>query len=70
MIIRKAEELSLPEDRQILTDIMAWKLAHGTTVDRLAELIGLSRTTMYKKLKDPERFTLREVRRMYQIIGV
>lgn len=36
---------------------------------RLADKIGINRMTMYKRLKEPEKFTLREFRLLVRLLG-
>ena len=56
------------EDRQIKMDIGAWKAATGKQLEDLAQLAGLSKSTMYSRVKHPGDFSLDELRRVYGIM--
>ena len=57
------------EDLRIRMDIGAWMAATGKELTQLAELVGLSRSTMYSRYKHPGDLSLDETRRIYRVIG-
>ena len=57
------------EDTRIRMDIGAWMAATGKALQDLAELVGVSRATMYNRYKHPGDLSLDEVRRLYRVIG-
>ena len=54
-------------NRAIQGQLVTMMKANHVTWDRLAKMLGISLMTMYRKRDDPERFTLKEVRRLQEI---
>lgn len=40
----------------------------GITVPQLATSLGINRSTMYRKLKDPGRFTVSELKKLVSVL--
>jgi len=57
------------DDLRLKMDIGAWMAATGKALGDLAELMGLSRATMYARYRHPGNMSLNEVRRLYRVIG-
>ena len=56
------------EDLQIRGDIARYLAMSRVSIKELAAAIGLSQTTMYARLKNPETFTLSEYRLLKSIL--
>ena len=56
-------------DREIRADISVWMSLTSKKVGDLAALVGISRATMYQRFREPETFSLGEIRKLYQVIG-
>jgi|LSQX01.1.fsa_nt_gb DNA-binding XRE family transcriptional regulator len=56
------------EDRRIRGDIARYLAMSGVSVEELAHAIGLSRTTMYVRMKDPGTFSLSEFRLLQSLL--
>lgn len=57
------------EDREIVAQIGAWMAVTGKSLEELATLCGMSRSTMYNRKKAPSTLTLGEYRTLKKIIG-
>lgn len=57
------------EDREIVARIGAWMALTGKSLEELATLCGMSRSTMYNRKKAPSTLTLGEYRALKKIIG-
>ena len=57
------------EDREIVARIGAWMALTGKSLEELATLCGMSRSTMYNRKKAPSTLTLGEYRTLKKIIG-
>ena len=57
------------DDLQIRMDVGAWMAATGKALHDLAPLMGVSRATMYSRMKHPGDMSLDEARRLYKVIG-
>lgn len=57
------------DDTVIRMDISAFLAATGKNMSELADMVGLSRPTMYTRYKHPGDLSLNEMRRLYKVIG-
>jgi AraC-like DNA-binding protein len=59
----------IPNDKEIVGMIGAWRAINQVSNEALADLMGLSRSTFYKRLREPENMTLREYRNLCRLIA-
>lgn len=57
------------EDREIVARIGAWMAVTGKSLEELATLCGMSRSTMYNRKKAPSTLTLGEYRKLMALVG-
>lgn len=57
-------------DDMLRVMVAAWKLKTGKTIDALAQQIGVSNQTLYRRIHSPEDFSIKELRRLATAIGL
>lgn len=42
----------------------------GLTIEKVAEQIGLDRSTLYRKINEPDKFTIKDANNLRQVLGM
>lgn len=66
----KAQAASEEANEALVMMVLARLRKDGVTQKALAEKVGVSTVTMCKRLKAPEHFTLGELRRLREAVGM
>jgi hypothetical protein len=58
-----------PDKRTVLNALIAkYLVVHGYTKPNLAVLLSMSTASLYNKLNNPNMFTLKELRRLFEVL--
>ena len=69
MAIQKREKEEREADERIRTAVRIVMAVNRLTMERLAALLGISRATLYGRMKKPTEFTVGEIRALKRIGG-
>lgn len=53
-----------------LTELKVERIRHGLTTDKFANKIGMPKTTLYRRLKNADSFTLEEIRNISKALNL
>ena len=57
------------EDREFVAQMGAWQAVTGNSLEQLAVMCGMTRSTMYNRKKRPWEITREEYRKIMNVIG-
>lgn len=67
---QKAKARTEKENRVLIANIHYFRNLYGMSYDSLATAIGRKRTTLFRRLRNPDEFTLKELRGMAELFCV
>lgn len=63
-----SEEIRIPTDMDISIAVATWKIRHKKNLDQLAELLGVTRATIYRWIERPGDIKVSKLRMLCEML--